>query len=205
MPTQLQKSQTSVLTEAPNGSWWYTPMPGLQDEPRTTKVACVLVKCPTCGAPFRLRDADVMGQREDGTQGHHIAWDGMVSPSVVCPKECGFHDVVRLKDWDEPIESSGVDAAVQPPPPPAADDKTVVVKLPMAAPTLAKLAAGDPPKAAPRATAWWCSTCHFEVVSPQAPKVKPGAFDGSNCPNCPKGVMVHMPNTVPPAKVSADA
>lgn len=33
--------------------------------------------------------------------GHEIAGDGSVSPSVVCPIEgCDFHDHIRLLDWD---------------------------------------------------------------------------------------------------------
>lgn len=32
---------------------------------------------------------------------HAIAADGTVSPSVVCPEPgCGFHDHIRLKNWD---------------------------------------------------------------------------------------------------------
>jgi hypothetical protein len=30
---------------------------------------------------------------------HRIAADGTVSPSLVCPYYCGFHDYVRLVGW----------------------------------------------------------------------------------------------------------
>ena len=32
---------------------------------------------------------------------HEIAADGTVSPSVVCPMEgCGFHETLKLLDWE---------------------------------------------------------------------------------------------------------
>lgn len=35
---------------------------------------------------------------------HHIAADGSVSPSAVCPiAGCGFHDFIKLLDWDPPL------------------------------------------------------------------------------------------------------
>lgn len=47
----------------------------------------VLLTCPGCGYEAFLD--------------HDVAPDGSVSPSVVCPMDCGFHDFVRLEDWDE--------------------------------------------------------------------------------------------------------
>jgi hypothetical protein len=33
---------------------------------------------------------------------HTINDDGIVNPSVVCPEEgCTFHDMIKLKDWNE--------------------------------------------------------------------------------------------------------
>lgn len=32
--------------------------------------------------------------------GHEIAQDGTVTPSCVCPRNCGFHDMVRLSGWE---------------------------------------------------------------------------------------------------------
>lgn len=46
-----------------------------------------LVSCPVCGKIASLND-------------HEIAGDGSVSPSLVCPFACDFHEFVQLKDWD---------------------------------------------------------------------------------------------------------
>ncbi len=46
-----------------------------------------LIGCPKCG------DAASLSQ-------HIIAQDGLVTPSVVCPNGCGFHEYVRLGDWE---------------------------------------------------------------------------------------------------------
>ena len=54
------------------------------DPPDTIKFAC-----PNCGVEAYLDEHDV----DD---------DGNVSPSVICPKECGFHDTVILKNFGEP-------------------------------------------------------------------------------------------------------
>lgn len=45
-----------------------------------------VVCCPGCGKPGSLMD-------------HQIAADGTVSPSLICPRECGFHDTVKLGGW----------------------------------------------------------------------------------------------------------
>lgn len=44
--------------------------------------------CPTCGRLGSLID-------------HEIADDGTVTPSVVCSYDCGFHEYIVLKDWNE--------------------------------------------------------------------------------------------------------
>ena len=31
---------------------------------------------------------------------HKIAEDGTVTPSVMCPEKCGWHEMVILEDWD---------------------------------------------------------------------------------------------------------
>lgn len=45
------------------------------------------MSCPKCGEQASLI-------------GHTIKDDGTINPSVVCPNECGFHEMVKLKDWD---------------------------------------------------------------------------------------------------------
>ena len=45
-----------------------------------------LVSCPKCGKGMSLSL-------------HTIAADGTVSPSLVCPYQCGFHDFVKLVGW----------------------------------------------------------------------------------------------------------
>lgn len=59
---------------------------GTWKEMRAVDVRHVFVSCPGCGQSASMSD-------------HTIAADGTVTPSVVCPFECGFHDMVRLRDW----------------------------------------------------------------------------------------------------------
>lgn len=47
--------------------------------------------CPVCGKSFFLTEDD--GKR------HGISARGEVSPSVVCPFRCGFHEMVLLWEW----------------------------------------------------------------------------------------------------------
>lgn len=49
--------------------------------------------CPGCGVSGTLDD-------------HEIHGDGKVEPSVDCPENCGFHDMVTLEGW---IGRNGVD------------------------------------------------------------------------------------------------
>lgn len=41
------------------------------------------LSCPNCGHAFSLRE--------------HTISDGVVSPSVVCPYGCGFHEFITIK------------------------------------------------------------------------------------------------------------
>lgn len=50
--------------------------------------AAVVICCQGCGFVARLP--------------HEVAADGTVTPSVVCPKPCGFHDMVKLEGWQLP-------------------------------------------------------------------------------------------------------
>lgn len=36
-----------------------------------------------------------------GLATHSIDEDGTVSPSVVCPYGCGFHEFIKLEGWDQ--------------------------------------------------------------------------------------------------------
>lgn len=45
--------------------------------------------CPLCGRRMAL------GAR------HTVRPDGVITPSVVCPYDCGFHDFVQLEGWEE--------------------------------------------------------------------------------------------------------
>lgn len=45
-----------------------------------------LVCCPGCGKLVSLTD-------------HTIDPDGTVTPSLVCPFKCAFHEYVKLADW----------------------------------------------------------------------------------------------------------
>jgi len=50
-----------------------------------------VINCPQCGKSARL------GQ---GADGHAIADDGTVTPSLICPHApCPFHDHCRLEGW----------------------------------------------------------------------------------------------------------
>lgn len=42
--------------------------------------------CPLCLCTF-------------GMKAHKIAANGVITPSVVCPKKCGFHTDVTFMDW----------------------------------------------------------------------------------------------------------
>lgn len=42
--------------------------------------------CPNCGELGSL-------------SAHHIAPDGTVTPSLICPYECGFHEHIKLEGW----------------------------------------------------------------------------------------------------------
>lgn len=57
------------------GCWWIDP----------GAVVSIVISCPTCGAR--------------GVLDHGIDENGIVSPSVVCPSECGFHRDIRLSNW----------------------------------------------------------------------------------------------------------
>jgi len=74
---------------APRGSWWK-----LDETDRNPEV--VSIKCPLCGHCATLR-------RGEGSvyQGHEIAADGTVSPSIVCPHtpNCSWHVWGRLDGW----------------------------------------------------------------------------------------------------------
>ena len=61
-----------------------------------SKVSHAIIVCPGCGM-----EASV------GKATHSVAADGTVTPSVVCPHVCPFHEWIRLEDWPAPPPASG--------------------------------------------------------------------------------------------------
>jgi len=52
-----------------------------------------IVTCPVCGLQASL-------------SGHQIADNGVVTPSLVCPRErCSFHDYVTLIGWTDQVQA----------------------------------------------------------------------------------------------------
>lgn len=72
----ISKSVDDIIR---SGTWVSEKWPHLQT---------ALVGCPKCG------EAGSLAQ-------HKIADDGMVTPSVVCPNDCGFHEYVKLDGWKQ--------------------------------------------------------------------------------------------------------
>jgi len=62
---------------ASKGTW-----KGAKWGPRRTAI----VSCPGCGQSTSISQ-------------HTIDADGKVTPSLVCPFGCGFHDFVTLENW----------------------------------------------------------------------------------------------------------
>jgi hypothetical protein len=62
------------------GCWWAT----VENNPLTY---VIVMRCPECNQISDLDD-------------HNIDSDGVVTPSLICPREhCDFHEMVRLLDW----------------------------------------------------------------------------------------------------------
>ncbi len=60
----------------------------------------VSVGCGICGKRAILQDPLSVKPRKDGTRGHFIAPDGVVTPSIMCPyKPCPWHIWGRLLNW----------------------------------------------------------------------------------------------------------
>ena len=80
------------MVEIPRGFVFHRP--GVW-EPRTLivsgtepRIETASMSCPGCGCPAELAD-------------HAIDAVGRVTPSVVCPKACGFHALVTLVGWSD--------------------------------------------------------------------------------------------------------
>lgn len=90
------------MRQLPKGDWglrgtWHE---AVFKEVSTDRVIRIpLVCCPTCGQEMSL-------------SGHMTQPDGTVSPSVVCPLRCGFHDFVQLFGWGD----SASQPTAEPPP-----------------------------------------------------------------------------------------
>lgn len=77
--TGLQKTDDHRMEP---GTWKFWTIDGLGSQ-------VVLVCCPGCGTKLRL------------DEGHEIAIDGRITPSLDCPMErCTFHDMAKLDDWE---------------------------------------------------------------------------------------------------------
>ncbi len=61
------------------GVWW-----GISLFPSSRRSA--IVSCPDCGESASL-------------SGHRIGDNGDVTPSLLCPHQCGFHEHVTLVGW----------------------------------------------------------------------------------------------------------
>lgn len=77
-----------VTGEGPKGVW-YPLSPSIND-PGAKKSATLA--CPTCGQWAALLDHVIL---DDGT----VMGPPGQAGSVVCPYNCGFHDMVKLLGW----------------------------------------------------------------------------------------------------------
>jgi hypothetical protein len=77
------------MIELPKGDWDHkgTWHPSIARPALGPPIVNAIICCPTCG-------------RDAALSRHSIAADGTVTPSCVCPEGCGFHDHVKLVDWD---------------------------------------------------------------------------------------------------------
>lgn len=62
--------------------------PGTWKGIKTAKGRQASFTCPDCGLLGSLIN-------------HEVASDGTVTPSVVCPHNCGFHEFIKLIGWQE--------------------------------------------------------------------------------------------------------
>ena len=69
---------------APDDIW--LDCPGTWQRAGGDGVRTAIVSCPKCGGSVSLSR-------------HEIAQDGSVSPSLVCPYDCDFHEFVKLEGW----------------------------------------------------------------------------------------------------------
>lgn len=61
-------------------------------------IVFVSIACPDCKRLSTLQRS----VPKEGTTGHRIDADGVISPSVVCPHDgCRFHEWARLNGWRE--------------------------------------------------------------------------------------------------------
>ncbi len=50
----------------------------------------IKMACPNCGQWAYLDD-------------HEIDFDGLITPSVICPNACGFHEMVKLLNYKKGV------------------------------------------------------------------------------------------------------
>ena len=61
---------------------------GCWERAKGAKYDTAMISCPKCGKIASLTS-------------HTIADDGAVTPSLVCPHDCGFHDHAKLLGWEK--------------------------------------------------------------------------------------------------------
>lgn len=68
-------------------------LPGEWMPVRGASVVAAILRCPVCLRPMSL----IKG---DGTEGHRIDDDGVITPQVICPTPlCPFYVNGKLLDW----------------------------------------------------------------------------------------------------------
>lgn len=76
----------------PKGTWYAFPITGAEvmrgERMYRRRRTMLFVACPQCGYTMEI-SADV----------HGVAPDGVLKPSLVCAKACGWHVFVQLADW----------------------------------------------------------------------------------------------------------
>lgn len=84
---QLKHKMAIIIKKAKSNDVWLTePGEYRRGYIKDTNNPSAHMSCPACGKVASL-------------SGHHISSTGVVTPSLVCFYNCGFHDYVQLEDW----------------------------------------------------------------------------------------------------------
>ena len=85
---QMNSGHTSMSDVLKRGDIWKVKGVWMErhlQDPGGVKESAA-VSCPKCGEVCSLTE-------------HSVAADGTVSPSLVCPFNCGYHAMVKLQGW----------------------------------------------------------------------------------------------------------